>query len=95
MLEILLIIYISRKIGAIAEKKGHKRRPNVIFFIVMWIAGELSGAMIGAFFSKGNLGITYLMAIVGAVLGTVLAFNVVQKLEDKNDSDYIIIDGDK
>ncbi len=97
MLKILLIIRLSRRISAIAIKKGHRPRPNIIFFIVMWIAGEFIGAMAGAFLAKGHIWTTYVMALLGAVVGAIIAFRVVNNLEDLtgNDDDLITIDGDR
>ncbi|MDA3821952.1 MAG: hypothetical protein PF450_04975 [Bacteroidales bacterium] len=91
MLEILIIIFIAKKIGKIAERRGHKKGPNIAFFIVMWLAGEFLGAAIGIFLFKGNLIPAYFMALIGAALGTVFAFNIVQKLEDKSDNDDGVI----
>ena len=95
MLEILIIIMLSRRIGAIAKKRGHRSRPNIIFFIVMWIAGEFIGAMIGAFLAKGQIWTSYIMALLGAAIGAMIAFRVVSRLEDKSDPNLITIDGDR
>ncbi len=96
MLEIILIIFLSRKVGNIAKKRGHKARPNIIFFVVLWFAGELIGALLGSILSKGNIIATYFMALIGAAVGAYIAYNIIQNLEDKSgsDSDIITIDGD-
>jgi len=91
MLEILLLIYLSKRIGRIAESKGHKRGPNITFFIIMWFCGEIIGVMLGVFIFKGRIGPAYIFALMGAGLGAVIAFNVVEKLEDKSDDDDDII----
>jgi len=94
MLEILLLVFLSRRIGNIAAKKGHKKRPNIIFFIVMWIAGELIGGLLGAFLAKGHFYTTYIMALLGAAVGAVIAFRIVKNLDDRSDPNMITIDGD-
>jgi hypothetical protein len=96
MLEILLIIFLSKKIGKIAESRGHRKGPNIAFFVGMWLAGEFIGAALGIFLFKGIMIAAYVMALIGAALGTVLSFSIVQKLEDKsgNDDDVITIDID-
>lgn len=91
MLEILLVVYLAKRIGKIAEKLGHKKRPHILFFILMWLAGEFIGAALGVFLFKGNMIPAYILALIGAALGTVIAFNVVQKLEDKSDSNSGVI----
>lgn len=97
MIEILLIIFLARRIGNIAVRKGHKRGPNIIFFVVMWIAGEIIGGLSGAFLTKGHVLSTYLMALIGAAVGAIIAFRVVNSLEDLNndDSDMITIEVDE
>ena len=94
MLEIVVIVMLSRRIGAIAKKKGHKPRPNIIFFIVMWVVGEIIGGMIGAFLAKGHIWTSYVMALIGAAVGAVIAFRVVNGLDDRSDPNLITIDGD-
>lgn len=96
MLEIILVIYLSRRIGKIAEAKGHKRRPNIIFFVVMWFACEIIGVLLGLFLFKGNIQIAYFMALLGAAVGAMIAFRIVNRLEDLtgNDDGMITIDGD-
>lgn len=95
MLEIIVVFLLARRIGNIAEKKGHKKRPNIIFFVVMWIAGEIIGGLLGAFLAKGHLFTTYAMALLGAVVGAIIAFRVVNALDDRSDSNIITIDGDR
>lgn len=94
MLEIMVVVFLARRIGNIAAKKGHKKRPNIIFFVVMWIAGEIIGALLGVFLAKGHLATAYVMALVGAVVGALIAFRIVNNLEDKSDPNMITIDGD-
>lgn len=96
MLEIILLFFLSKKIGKIAEQRGHKKRPNIIFFIFLWFAGELIGALLGSILSRGNLIATYFMALIGAAVGASIAFRIVKNLEDKSDSDngMITIDAD-
>lgn len=92
-----MVFYLSRRIGKIAERKGHKRRPNIIFFIVMWIACEFIGALAGLFLFKGNYRIAYFVALLGAAVGAMIAFRVVNRLEDLNGDDdgMITIEGDQ
>jgi uncharacterized membrane protein YeaQ/YmgE (transglycosylase-associated protein family) len=94
MIEIIILVFLARRIGKIAEKKGHKKRPNIIFFVVMWIAGEIIGAMLGAFLAKGQIYTTYALALIGAAVGAMIAFRIVKNLDDRSDPNMITIDGD-
>ena len=47
MLEIILIIYLAKKIGARVEMKGYKKGGYIAMFIAFWILGEFIGAFIG------------------------------------------------
>jgi hypothetical protein len=80
MLEIFLIIAISKKIAAMLNEKGRSAAGYVILFVVLWFGGEVVGGVIGAIVSMAadpnpnamNAGfpwMAYLMALVGAAIG--------------------------
>ena len=41
MLEIILIIYLSKLIGRKASEKGHSAGPYQLMFVAFWILGEI------------------------------------------------------
>jgi hypothetical protein len=66
MLEIFLIIYLSKKIGKVLESKGYKKGWYIAVFVITWIAAEVGGGAIGAvLFPKGPVAM-YGIALLGA-----------------------------
>jgi hypothetical protein len=47
MLEIIAVIFLSRHIGQIAERKGLKKGWWIFFTVMAWIVGEFLGAVVG------------------------------------------------
>jgi hypothetical protein len=75
MLEILLIWFLARKIGSLVNDKGYSALPFQVMFVLLWIGGELFGAVAGAVLSQGrSFGPAYLLALVGAAGGAGVAF---------------------
>jgi hypothetical protein len=83
MLEILAIIYLCRKNGSIAEKKGHPSGRYKALTALLWIGGEIGGAILALIMTSGNDdlgGLVYLFALVGAVVGAGLSRWMVNRL---------------
>ena len=79
MLEILLLIFLTRKVGEIVEAKGHKPGWYKLMTVLLWIGGEVSGAVAGGVVSAltgAGTGFVYLFALLGAAAGTCVAFVV-------------------
>ena len=77
MLEILLLIFISRKLAAIAQEKGRAKGWGALG-VGFWILGELMGFIVGG---AMNLGAgAYGVALVFAGIGAAVAFAVVKGL---------------
>ncbi|MFH2096442.1 MAG: hypothetical protein ABIJ16_12100 [Bacteroidota bacterium] len=83
MLEIILIIWLSRIIGRKAEDKGHKKGWYIFMFVMFYIAGEIIGAFTGAAAGIDGPAI-YLAALLGAGVGILLSFIIAGTLPDKN-----------
>ena len=80
MLEIILLIWLSRKLATMAEQKGHSRSYAALG-PVFWIGGEVIGFVIG--FAMGmDIG-ALLPALVLASLGAFVAYRIVDNLEPK------------
>ncbi|MCX6328454.1 MAG: hypothetical protein NTZ85_02915 [Bacteroidia bacterium] len=82
MLEIILIYFLSKQIGIKAEDKGHRKGPYIFMFIILWFCGEIIGAIIGVRSTEELTAKVYLFALVGAALGTIISFVIVNSLKD-------------
>jgi hypothetical protein len=89
-LEIILLIYLSRRIAAIVRYKGYQGAWFVVLLIGLWVGGEFGGAVFGAVVSMtANPGqqpallAIYGFALVGAVLGAIVAFQIAKRVPDK------------
>ena len=79
MLEIILLIYLTRRVGEIV--KGKNRKPGWYKFmtVVLWLGGEFAGAFVGGIIvalTGTNQLLIYVFALVGAGIGAGVAFAV-------------------
>lgn len=83
MLEILAIIYLCKKNGSIAEKKGHPSGRYKALSALLWLGGEIGGGIFAIFLSSGSedaSGLVYLFALIGALVGAGLSRLMVNRL---------------
>ena len=87
MCEIIILIVLCNSIAAKARDKGRSVPGFVILLIVLWIGGELAGAIAGAVFSVAKNGggepdmlFTYGGALAGAIVGALIAFGIVSAM---------------
>jgi len=81
MLEILLLIFLTRKIGEICREKGRKATGYKILTVVMWFGGEIAGAITGVFVTGGEGGVlVYVLALFGAAVGAAISFAIANSL---------------
>ena len=57
MLEILALVFLTRKNGIIAEKKGHKPSGYKWLTVLLWFGGEIAGGVLGAVIASGDEGL--------------------------------------
>jgi hypothetical protein len=83
MLEILLIVSLSRKISTMMRNKGRNPVGYIILFVVLWFGFEILGGIVGAMVSLRNNprafehGIdlmSYLVGLAGAAIGGTAGF---------------------
>jgi len=83
MLEILLVVYLGKKMAALMRQKGRSPTGYVFMLVGMWLGGEILGMVLGMMLMGAadgpNLSI-YGLAIVGAVIGAGLAFLIAKSL---------------
>jgi hypothetical protein len=87
MLEIIFLIYFSRKIAEIAAGKGHNKTRHRIMAIVLWFGGEITGGIIGYLLGSGIA--VYLFAIIGAICGAIASYAIVKNLPEGQKNSYI------
>lgn len=76
MLELIVLIALTRRVGAVVEKKGHASRRYKVLTVILWFGGEVVGAFIGAIASNGETAPTYVAALVGAAVGAGIAYMI-------------------
>jgi hypothetical protein len=87
MLELLILITLSRRIARITKSKGRSAAAWILLLIGLWIVGEIGGLFLGAIASmivSGDEEPNVLAAIVGALLGVttaaVFTFSILKRL---------------
>lgn len=79
MLEMLILVNLSRKMSRIVEEKGLDKTPFIIRLVAFWFAGEIGFALIGVALNGGEFGaMSLVLAVMGAAAGAVLAFATAQ-----------------
>ncbi len=88
MIEIVILVFLSIKIGKMAKKKGLKRNTWILYTVLSWIGGEIIGVIAGfAIFDKSNIISIMLMGIAGAIGGYYIIKHQLDKLPDNVDED--------
>lgn len=86
MLEIIILIFLTRKVGEIVRSKGHKAGWFQFLAVVLWIGGEVIGAVIGGIvgaLSNTGMGLAYLFALLGAAAGAGISILIARSLNAK------------
>ncbi|MGC4101263.1 hypothetical protein [Ferruginibacter sp.] len=88
MLEIIAIIFLSRKNGFLAESKGLKSGTWIRYTVLAWIGFEFAGALIGMIlFGPSDMLSIYLLAIASAVMGYFVIRDILLKKPFVNNDD--------
>src|SRR5262245_61407664 len=85
MLEILLLFFLCKKIGAIVAAKGHTKTGYQVMLVAFWIIGEISGAVLAVVvldFGEDNPLALLGPALLGAGCGAGIAFLIANSLSD-------------
>ena len=83
MLEILILYFLTKKIGLLAASKGLSAGRWKLNLVLAWIVGELIGAVVAVMiFGKDNLFSALLIAIACAASSYFVITNYLNKLPD-------------
>jgi hypothetical protein len=83
MIEIILLIYLTRSVGEIVKQKNRKPGWYKLMTVLLWIGGELGGGLVGGLvvaLTGANEAFAYLFALVGAAIGAGAAFLVAKSV---------------
>jgi hypothetical protein len=79
MLEILLLIALTKRIGAILKEKGRKGGWYQLLLVILWFGGEFAGLLFGLLLTNGGRSgglLVYIVGLAGAAAGAGLAFMI-------------------
>jgi hypothetical protein len=79
MIEFFVVRAIFRYIGDLAEDRNRTRAWGWLA-VVLWLVGEVSGAIVAVFGVASTDGAAYLGALAGAAVGAGIAFAIVAAL---------------
>ena len=82
MLEILLLVFLAKKIGKIAEEKGRRPGRFKTLLVALWFAGEILGFIIVILLSGTTL-MAYLFALFCGAIGAVVSFEIAKSPDIK------------
>lgn len=84
MLEIILLIILTRKVGELAARKGEHKGWYKFYTVLAWIGFEILGVMISLTITR-DLILNMLFGIVCAFGGFLLIKAKLDRLPDKGD----------
>ena len=88
MLEIIILIFLTKEIGKLAHHKGRKPGTWKIYTVAGWILSEIIGIVIGAMiFGKDNLFSIVLEGLTFAITSYFIIKAQLNKLPDHFDDD--------
>ncbi len=88
MIDIILLIFLTRKIGNIAQQKGLKPGSWKLATVLSWFGCEFVGLIFGfAAFGKDNLPGLFLLALACGFGGYLIVHATLMKRPDSIDTD--------
>ena len=88
MFDIIALIFITRDIGRLAERKGQKPFRWKMYSILGWVSFELIGIMVGLFFfTQNELFPLLIVGLIFAFTSYVIIKNILNKMPDHFEDD--------
>ena len=98
MIEIFVLITLSKNISARAKSQGRSGVPFVFLLLALWFGGEIGGAVAGVVVSlilepnsEPEFILPWLLGIACAIIGAFIAFKIVGPLEPEHSEDRLDI----
>ena len=90
MLDLILLYFLAKNIGALAIKKGLPPLKWKLTLVGVWLAFEMLGLFFGiAFFGTGNLPALLALGLASAFGGYLLIRYILENKPDQNSFDDI------
>jgi hypothetical protein len=90
MIEIIVLIFLTREIGKLAHDKGLKPRTWKIYTVLGWFITEVIGIVVGVMiFGKDNLFSVILVGLTFAITSYFIIKAQLNKLPDQSFDDDI------
>ena len=70
MLEIIALIYLSRKMGSLAERKGQKKGLWRLYTVLAWVGAEIFGIVLSIILFRTDEMIALLQLGYGFAIGS-------------------------
>lgn len=86
MLEIILVIYLCRRIKGIVEPKGYKPGIWQLYVVLAWFGLEIGGAFISTLWGS-SIAVAVLSGILCAIGGSIALQRRAKMLPDLNPND--------
>lgn len=80
MIEILVLYFLTKHLGKVAEAKGYNPKKYKILTIVLWFGMEIIGGVIGMLITEEEVAL-YVFALVGAAIGAIISNVIVKNLK--------------
>ncbi len=88
MLEIIVLIFLTKRIGEIAVQKGLPAGWWKFYAVLGWVGGEIIGVVLGIMlFDTDSIFPAFLIGIGGAITGYHIVKTILQKKPDELGSD--------
>ena len=96
MIEIIALVFLCKKNGNLAIRKGLKSRTWKLYTILAWICAEFTGIILGTIlFGQNNLYGILALGLVSAFGGYLIIRSILEKKPDSLDNDIDRIGADE
>jgi hypothetical protein len=92
MIEIIIIIFLTRNNGKICKRKNIRPVGYQFLTVVLWILFEILGMIIGSIFFQDQKALTYFFALMGAGLSALISYSIVVNLKPRNIENSKLLD---